>query len=77
VPAREDLAFDAYAVVFQLGETTMVGVYVWLEQRTWADWLGFGVAVVIALTPWLVAMPENEAVVLSTALVGVSIWGCP
>jgi hypothetical protein len=64
-------------VVFRLLEITMVRVYVWLEQRTWVDWLGFGVAVLIALTPWLVAMPESEAVALSTTLVGVSIWGCP
>jgi len=55
----------------------MVRVFVWLEQRTWADWLGFGVAVLIALTPLLVGVPDDPGAVLNSALVGVSVWGCP
>jgi len=55
----------------------MVRLAVWFEHRSWADLLGFGVAVLILLTPWLAGMPEDPAGVLNTALVGVSVWGCP
>ena len=43
----------------------------------WGDWVGIGLALLIALTPLLVEMPEDEARVLRSALVGVAVWGCP
>lgn len=47
------------------------------EHRTWADWVGIGLGALIGLTPWFAGPPENEALVLKTALVGVAVWGCP
>jgi len=44
---------------------------------TWVDWVGIGLGVLIALTPLFAGLPENEALVLRSALVGVSVWGCP
>ena len=43
----------------------------------WGDWVGIGLALLIGLTPLLVGLPENEALVLRSALVGVAVWGCP
>ena len=43
---------------------------------TWADWVGIGLGILIALTPLLVGVPEDPRV-LNTVLVGVSVWGCP
>lgn len=43
----------------------------------WGDWVGIGLALLIGLTPLLVGVPENQALVLRSALVGVAVWGCP
>ena len=53
------------------------GVILIVERLSWVDWVGIGVALLIALTPFLVGLPEDEARVLRSALVGVSVWGCP
>ncbi len=47
------------------------------EHRTWGDWVAIGVGVLIGLTPWFAGVPENQALVLKSALVGVAVWGCP
>ena len=48
------------------------------EHRSiWGDWLAIGVGVLIGLTPWFAGLPENPALVLNSALVGVVVWGCP
>ena len=43
----------------------------------WGDWVGIGLALSIGLIPLFVGVPENQALVLKTALVGVVVWGCP
>jgi hypothetical protein len=43
----------------------------------WGDWVGIALALLICLTPLLVELPEDEALVLRSALVGVVVWGCP
>jgi hypothetical protein len=43
----------------------------------WGDWVGIGLALLIGLTPLLVPPPEDQVLVLKTALVGVAVWGCP
>ena len=43
----------------------------------WGDWVGIGLALLIGLTPLLAGIPENQALVLKSALVGVVVWGCP
>lgn len=47
------------------------------ERRTWVDWVGIGLGVLIGLTPRFAGLPENQALVLKSALVGVVVWGCP
>ena len=47
------------------------------EHRTWGDWVAIGVGVLIGMTPWIAGVPENQALVLNSALVGVVVWGCP
>ena len=34
---------------------------------TWADWVGIGLGLLIALTPLFAGLPENEALVLRSA----------
>ena len=55
----------------------MVRVAVLSWPRTWGDWVGIAVALLIALVPLFATLPENEAFVLRSALVGVAVWGCP
>lgn len=48
------------------------------ELRTRVDWAGIGLAgAIAALTPWFVGLPDNPDLVLTTALVGVAVWGAP
>ena len=47
------------------------------KHRTWGDWLAISVGVLIGLTPRFAAVPQNQALVLNAALVGVVVWGCP
>jgi hypothetical protein len=41
------------------------------------DRIGVGIGALIGLAPFLIALPENHAFVVKTALVGVSVWGAP
>jgi len=63
-------------VVFQSQAVTMVRGAILNLRWTWADWVGIGLGILIALTPLLVGVPEDPRV-LNTVLVGVSVWGCP
>lgn len=68
---------DEHAVVFQYQEVTMVRAGILNERRTWGDWVGIGLGLLIGLTPLFAGIPENPARVLNSALVGVAVWGCP
>ncbi len=48
-----------------------------LVVEQWGDWIGLGLALVIGLAPLFAGVPENQALVLNSALVGMSVWGCP
>jgi hypothetical protein len=48
-----------------------------IVHLTWVDWAGIGVALLIGLVLPIAGLPEDEARVLSSALVGVAVWGCP
>jgi hypothetical protein len=43
----------------------------------WGDWVGIALALLIGLTPLLVELPQDEPLVLRSALVGVVVWGGP
>ena len=66
---------DEHGVVFEPLELTMLRAVILIER--WGDWVGIGLALLIGLTPLLVGLPRDEALVLRSALVGVSVWGCP
>ena len=55
----------------------MVGASFLKEHRSWEDWVAIGLGVLIGLTPWFAGVPEDQALVLRSALVGVVVWGCP
>ncbi len=39
-------------------------------HRSWEDWLGMGVAVLIGLSPWLADQQSNQLVILNAVFVG-------
>jgi len=68
---------DEHAVVFQYLEVTMVRAAILKAYCEWGDWVGIGLGLLIGLTPLFAGVPENQARVLHSALVGVAVWGCP
>jgi len=48
----------------------MVRMRFFYVHRTWQDWLGMGVAVLIGLSPWLADQQMNQAVMLNAVFVG-------
>jgi hypothetical protein len=48
-----------------------------IRDLTWADWAGIGLVLLIGLVSLYAGLPEEEAQVLRTALVGVAVGGCP
>jgi hypothetical protein len=43
----------------------------------WGNLVAIGVGVLIAVTPFLVGIPDDPVLVVRSALVGVSVWGAP
>ena len=44
-------------------------------HRTWEEWCGMALGVMIVLSPWFGAGPENGAVIVNALLVGVLVFG--
>lgn len=42
-------------------------------HRTWEDWLGIGIGVLIVLTPLISGQADSQAVVYNAALVGILV----
>lgn len=43
------------------------------EHRTWEDWAGMALGVLVALGPWLVGQTDDWATVLNAAVVGCAL----
>ncbi len=43
------------------------------SDRTWEDWLGIALGIVIALAPWIVEETQNEAAVVNAAIAGLAV----
>jgi hypothetical protein len=43
------------------------------SQRTWEDWFGILLGIVIALAPWVTEETRNEPAVVNAALVGFAV----
>jgi hypothetical protein len=64
---------DACRGVCQEEEVTMVRAAFLKEHRTWEDWVGISVGVLIGLTPWLAEETHNQAVLLNAMAVGLVV----
>jgi hypothetical protein len=51
----------------------MAGVRLFNVHRTWEDWLGIVIGVLIGLTPSITGQADNQSVVYNAALVGVLV----
>ena len=47
------------------------------ELRLCVDWARVGLVPAIGLTAWFIGLPDDPGLALTTALVGVAVWGCP
>jgi len=43
------------------------------EHRTWEDWVGISLGVLIGLTPWFAGETQDQAVVLNAMAVGLVV----
>lgn len=44
-------------------------------HRTWEEWCGMALGVLIALSPWFGARPDSAAVIVNALFVGVLVFG--
>jgi len=54
-----------------------VNAAAFITHLTWLAWAGMSLALLIGLIPLISGLPEDEARVLRSTLVGVAVWGCP
>jgi SPW repeat len=43
------------------------------SHRSWEDWLGIGLGLVIMLAPWIVSETSNQAIVMNAAVAGIAV----
>ena len=43
------------------------------SHRTWEDWLGIGIGVLIGLAPWMAGQTDSSIVVYNAAIVGILV----
>jgi hypothetical protein len=43
------------------------------SHRTWEDWLGIGIGVLVGLAPWMAGQTDSSAVVYNAAIVGILV----
>jgi len=54
-------------------EETMAGIRFFNVHRTWEDWLGMALGVLIGLSPWIAERPQGELPMLNAIAVGVAV----
>ncbi|MFM9845855.1 MAG: SPW repeat protein [Hyphomicrobiaceae bacterium] len=42
-------------------------------HRTWEDWAGIGLGVVIVLTPWVAGATQSQAITLNAVIIGMAV----
>ena len=57
----------------QIMEATMAGIRLFNVHRTWEDYAGIVLGVVIALSPWLAGQQDNQVVNWNSGLVGILV----
>jgi SPW repeat len=54
-------------------EAAMAGIRIFGVHRTWEDWIGILVGVLIGLSPWFAGQEDNQLVVLNALIIGVLV----
>jgi len=62
-----------HAVVFQKEEVTMVRAVNLREHRSWEDWAGIVLGIVIGLTPWFSSPAASQAIMLNAIAIGLLV----
>ena len=66
-------AWNADAVMFRPLEATMASIKFVHAHRTWEDWLGIALGVVIGVSPWLAGQTDNQVVMWNAMAVGLAV----
>jgi hypothetical protein len=61
-------AVDSYSM-----EVTMAAIRILDVHRTWEDWIGIVVGVLIAISPWMANAFDSQFVVMNAIIVGVLV----
>jgi hypothetical protein len=56
-------------------EATMSNIRFFNVHRSWEDWTGMLLGVLIGISPWLADQQHDQSVILNAALVGVLVLG--
>jgi len=52
----------------------MAGIRIFNVHRTWEDWLGMLLGLLIVLSPWFAGEEDNQMVMLNAGLIGVLVF---
>jgi SPW repeat len=58
---------------FHFMEAAMAGIRIFNVHRTWEDWVGIALGVLIVLSPWFTGQEDNQSVMLNAGLIGVLV----
>jgi hypothetical protein len=53
----------------------MAGLQIFGIHRTWEDWLGMILGIVIGVSPWLTGQTDSTAVVVNSVAIGAFVLG--
>jgi hypothetical protein len=56
-------------------EVTMAGMQIFGIHRTWEDWLGMILGIVIGVSPWLTGQTDSTTAVVNSVAIGVLVLG--
>jgi O-antigen/teichoic acid export membrane protein len=54
-------------------EAAMAGIRIFDLHRTWEDWIGILLGLLIVLSPWFAGQDDNQTVTLNAGLIGVLV----
>jgi hypothetical protein len=55
-------------------EAAMAGIRIFNVHRTWEDWVGMLLGLLIVLSPWFAGQADNQMVMLNAGLIGVLVF---
>lgn len=44
-------------------------------HRTWEEWCGMALGILILLSPWFTSQPDHSAVVVNALIIGILVFG--